>query len=36
MAFVRDTDSWHLGKIESIDLKNPDRVVVNLLREKEV
>jgi cell division protein FtsQ len=36
LAFVRDTEAWHLEEIESIDLKNPDRVVVNLLREKEV
>lgn len=36
LAFTGEPKSWRLGEIGSIDLKNPDRVVVNLLRKKEV
>lgn len=36
LDFTRDTNTWHLGEIESIDLKNPDRVVVKMFRKKEV
>jgi cell division protein FtsQ len=36
LAFTRDRDAWRLGEPKSIDLKNPDRVVVNLIRKKEV
>jgi cell division protein FtsQ len=36
LAFTRDSDAWRLGEPKSIDLKNPDRVVVNLFRKKEV
>ncbi len=36
LAFSRQPKSWRWGDIESIDLNNPDRVVVHLFREKEV
>ena len=36
LAFTGKRDTWRWGEIESIDLKNPDRVVVNLLAKKEV
>lgn len=36
LDFTENTDAWRWGEIESIDLKNPDRVVVNLFRKKEV
>lgn len=36
LAFSRQPTSWRWGRIESIDLNNPDRVVVHLFREKEV
>ncbi len=36
LAFTGDPDAWRQGEIESIDLKNPDRVVVHPNRKKEV
>lgn len=36
LDFTGNSDAWRWGEIESIDLKNPDRVVVNLLAKKEV
>ena len=35
-AFTTDNNAWQLGEPKSIDLKNPDRVVVDLIRKKEV
>ena len=35
-AFTTDSNAWQLGEPKSIDLKNPDRVVVDLIRKKEV
>jgi hypothetical protein len=36
LAFTGDPDAWRQGEIESIDLQNPDRVVVHPNRKKEV
>ncbi len=36
MAFTGRPDTWKWEEIASIDLKNPDRVVVKLVRKKEV
>ena len=36
LDFTSNSDAWRRGEFESIDLKNPDRVVVKLVRKKEV